>query len=196
MDLQKNFLISLVIGGSMTLGEKLKSIRTARAMSLEELAKRTNLTRSFLSQVEKNKTSPSISSLIRIAAALEVRMSDLFLEEKDMKSYIIHENEREIYVVEKDKVKVELLAPRRKDIKFEPMLVHFGIGGKTDVISAGGVVFCLILQGKLELTIGEKVHVLSEGDSIYLDTPPERVWKNIGETEVISFVVGVQPMRG
>ena len=180
----------------MTLGEKLKSIRTARALSLEDLAKKTNLTRSFLSQIEKNKTSPSISSLIRIATALEVRMSDLFLEEKKRDSYIIHENERETYVVEKDKLRVELLAPRRKDIKFEPMLVHFGIGGTTDVISSKGVYFCLILQGKLELTIGGKVHVLTKGDSVYLDSPTERIWKNIGETEVISFAVGVPSMSG
>jgi len=178
----------------MTLGEKLRSIRTARALSLEDLAKKTNLTRSFLSQIEKNKTSPSISSLIRIAAALEVSMGDLFLEEKSMDNYIIHENEREAYVVEKDKVRVELLAPRRKDIKFEPMLVHFGIGGTTDVISPRGVYFCMVLQGKLELRIGGEVHVLTKGDSIYLDSPPEHIWKNIGKTEVISFAVGLPPM--
>jgi transcriptional regulator with XRE-family HTH domain len=177
----------------MTLGEKLKSIRTAKALCLEELAKKTNLTRSFLSQIEKNKTAPSISSLIRIAAALEVRMSGLFLEETNRENHIIHENERETYVVEKDKVKIELLAPRRKDIKFMPMLVHFGIGGRTDVISAKGVYFCIVLQGKLELTVGGEVHVLTKGDSIYLDSPPEHVWKNIGKTEVLSFAVGIPP---
>jgi transcriptional regulator with XRE-family HTH domain len=178
----------------MTLGEKLKSIRAARALSLEDLAKKTNLTRSFLSQIEKNKTSPSISSLIRIATALEVSMGDLFLEEKNRENYIIHENERETYVIEKDKVRVELLAPRRKDIKFEPMLVHFGIGGTTDVISAKGVCFCMVLQGKLELTFGGEAHVLTKGDSIYLDSPPEHVWKNIGKAEVVSFVVSISPM--
>ena len=178
----------------MTLGEKLKGIRAARTLSLEELAKKTNLTRSFLSQIEKNRTSPSISSLIRIAAALEVRVGDLFLEEKNMENYIIHEEEREAYVVEKDKVRVELLAPRRRDIKFEPMLVHFGVGGTTDVISAKGVYFCLVLQGKLELTIGEEVHILTKGDSVYLDSPPEHFWKNIGKTEVVTFSVGTSPM--
>lgn len=178
----------------MTLGEKLKRIRTARAFSLENLAKKTNLTRSFLSQIEKNKTSPSISSLIKIANALEVRIGDLFLEEKSMKNYIIHENERETYVVEKDKVRVELLAPRRKEIKFEPMLLRFGVGGTTDVISAKGAFFCLVLQGKLKLTIGGEVHILTKGDSVYLDSPPEHVWKNIGKTEVVSFAVGIPPM--
>ena len=112
------------------------------------------------------------------------------MEEKNRENYIIHENEREAYMVEKDKVRVELLAPRIKEIKFEPMLVHFGIGGKTDLISAGGVLFCLVLQGKVELTVGGEVHVLTKGDSIYLDSPPEHIWKNIGKTEVISFTVG------
>lgn len=179
----------------VTLGEKLRKIRTAKKFSLGELAQKTNLTRSFLSQIEKNKASPSVSSLIKIANALEVRIGDLFLEEKTLDNHIIHENERETYVVEKDKVRVELLAPRRKDIKFEPMLVHFGIGGITDVISTTGVYFCIVLQGKLELTIGREVHVLTKGDSIYLDSPTERVWKNIGETEVVSFAVGIPPIN-
>ncbi len=51
-----------------------------------------------------------------------------------------------------------------------------------------------LLQGKVELTMGEEVHVLGKGDSIYLDSPPEHIWKNIGKTEVISFAVGIPPM--
>jgi quercetin dioxygenase-like cupin family protein len=117
------------------------------------------------------------------------------LEENNRENYINHENERETHVVEKAKVRVALLAPRKKEIKFEPMLVHFGIGGKTDLISAGGVLFCLVLQGKVELTVGGEVHVLTKEDSIYLDSPPENIWKNIGKTEVISFAVGIPPMR-
>jgi quercetin dioxygenase-like cupin family protein len=117
------------------------------------------------------------------------------LEENNRENYINHENARETHVVEKAKVRVALLAPRKKEIKFEPMLVHFGIGGKTDLISAGGVLFCLVLQGKVELTVGGEVHVLTKEDSIYLDSPPENIWKNIGKTEVISFAVGIPPMR-
>lgn len=178
----------------MTLGERLKSIRTANALSLEDLAQKTNLTRSFLSQIEKNKTSPSINSLIKIATALGVRIGDLFLEERDWESYIIHENQRESYAVEKDKARIELLTPRRKDVKLEAVLAHFGVGGKTEMISSGVVAFFLILQGKVELTIGEKVHVLTKGDSIYLDNPPEHYWKNIGKTEVVYFAVAIPPM--
>lgn len=178
----------------MTLGEKLKHIRTARALSLEDLAKKTSLTRSFLSQIEKNRTSPSISSLIKIANSLGVRIGDLFLEEKSMENYIIRENGRESYAFEKNKIKVEHLAPRKKDLKFEPMLIHLGVGGTSGKISAPEAYFCFVLEGKVELSIGEEVHVLTKGDSIYLDTSLEHTWKNIGETEAVGFSVNAMPI--
>lgn len=178
----------------MTLGEKFKKTRTAKGFSLEDLAKKTNLTRSFLSQIEKNKTSPSIDSLIRIAAALGITVSDLFREEKDLGTYIIHEEERESYSIEKNKIKVELLTPRTKEKKFEVMFVRFGVGGSTELISLSGAFFCIVLEGKLELSVGGEVHLLSKGDSIYLDSPPEHTWKNIGESDVVAFAVATRPI--
>jgi transcriptional regulator with XRE-family HTH domain len=179
------------IAGTMTLGEKLKNIRAAKGFSLADLTKKTNFTSSFLSQVEKNKSNPSINSLIKIASALEVSMRTLFLDEENLKNYIIHENQRKTFVIKKDKVRVELLTPWRKDLNFEPMLAYFGIGGTTNTISAKGVFFCLVLQGKLELTIEEEVHVLTKGDSVYLNSPADHMWKNIAKTEVILFAVGM-----
>ena len=59
----------------------------------------------------------------------------------------------------------------------------------------GGVIhFCLVLQGKLELTIKGEIHVLTKGDSIYLGSPAEHGWKNIGKTEVISIALGFPQM--
>jgi transcriptional regulator with XRE-family HTH domain len=180
----------------MTLGERLRKIRTNKAFSLEELAKKTGLTRSFLSQVEKNRTSPSINSLIKIAEALEVRIGDLFLENKNGEDkYIIHANERESYTLPKNKIRIELLAPRKNALGFEPMLIYLGVGAASGKIIAPRPFFCFILEGKLELTIGEETHVLTKGDSIYLDTPREHSWKNIGESEVVSFGVGIPPLR-
>jgi quercetin dioxygenase-like cupin family protein len=115
-------------------------------------------------------------------------------KKKNRENYIIHENEREACAVEKDKVRVELLAPGRKDIKFEPMLLHFAIGGTTDVIFPKGVYVCLVLQGKLELTIKGELHILIKGDSIYLGSPVEHIWKNIGKTEIISIALGFPQM--
>jgi len=178
----------------MTLGEKLKNIRTTKALSLEDLAQKAKLTRSFLSQVEKNKTSPSIASLVRIAASLGVHVADLILDEGQEDKYIIHPEERESFFIEKEKIRIEILAPRKKEKKFEPMIIHFGVGGKTDAIAVGGVLFALVLQGKLELNSGGEVHILTKGDSIYLDTKRENRWRNIGRAEAIGFAVATKPI--
>ena len=54
----------------MNIGSQLKELRLQQKLSLEQLARRVGLTRSFLSQVEKDKASPSITSLIKILGAL------------------------------------------------------------------------------------------------------------------------------
>jgi transcriptional regulator with XRE-family HTH domain len=178
----------------MTLGEKFKQFRTAKQFSLEVLAKKTNLTRSFLSQIEKNKTSPSISSLIKIADALSIPVSDLFREEKEFHNYIVHEDERESFSIDKNNLKVEILTPRRQEKKFEPVLLRFGVGGRTGVISFTGPFFCLILEGQVELSIGTDTHVLGKGDSIYLGSVPEHRWRNIGKNDVLAFAVTMTPL--
>lgn len=176
------------------LGEKLKRIRTDQGLSLEELAQRTNLTRSFLSQVEKNKTSPSINSLISIAHALRVNVGDLFREQENVEQYILHQEHRESFSVDRNKLTIELLAPRTQNKKFDPMFMRFGVGGDTGTIKLSGAFFMVILEGKLELWVGNKVHILSQGDSIYLDNSPETRGTNIGDTDVLAYAVASTPI--
>ena len=65
----------------MTIGEKIKKHRTERGFSLRELAKRVELSASFLSQIEQGKASPSIENLKKIANNLEVKVSYLIEED-------------------------------------------------------------------------------------------------------------------
>ena len=178
----------------MNLGEKLKKIRTEKKFSLQNLAEKTGLSRSFLSQVERNKTSPSLSSLIKITSSLGINIGDLFLKEKDVGDYIVHENERESFSITKDKLKIELLTPRIRGKQFDPMFVRFGADGNSGMLSAPGPYFCLLLEGNVELAIGGKVYILEKGDSIYLNLLFEHRWKNIGKSEALAFVVAGPPV--
>lgn len=178
----------------ITLGEKLKRIRTEQELSLEDLAKKTKLTRSFLSQVENNKTSPSINSLISIAHALGINVGDLFREEENLENYILHKKDRITFSIERDLLVVELLTHRKTNRKFDPMIMRFGVGGDTGAIDSPGSFFMVILEGRLELIIGNEAHLLTEGDSIYIDGPTETRSKNIGDTEVVAFAVASSPL--
>ena len=66
----------------MEIGNKLKELRLKNDLTLEELANRSELTKGFLSQVERDLTSPSISTLSDILEALGVEFSEFFVEEK------------------------------------------------------------------------------------------------------------------
>ncbi|MBN2468460.1 MAG: helix-turn-helix domain-containing protein [Deltaproteobacteria bacterium] len=178
----------------MTLGEKLKKIRTAKAFSLGDLANETGLSRSFLSQVEKNKTSPSINSLFKITKALEINGAELFQKENDSNNFIVHEEEREFLQIKRDKLRIEFLTPRAANIKVDPVFIRFGPGGDTGFEPTGmHDIFTVILEGTLELTISEEVYVLRKGDSIYVDSTKKRRWRNIGKDDVLSFAVAIKP---
>ena len=177
-----------------TLGEKLKKIRTEQELSLEDLAQKTKLTRSFLSQVENNKTSPSINSLLRIAQALKINVGDFFRKEDNLENYILHKEDRVSFSIERNLLNIELLTHRKTNRKFDPMLMRFGVGGDTGTTDSPGSFFMVILEGTLELALGDEVHVLTAGDSIYIDRPAKTRSKNIGDTEVVAFAVASSPI--
>ena len=73
----------------MKIGRNLKELRLQRNLSLEQLGKKVGLTRSFISQIEKDKNSPSISSLIKILSALNVKMADFFQSIEKTKGVVL-----------------------------------------------------------------------------------------------------------
>lgn len=67
----------------MDIGHKIKQLRIQKGLTLEELASRSELTKGFLSQTERNLTSPSIATLNDIVEALGTSLSEFFQEDKE-----------------------------------------------------------------------------------------------------------------
>lgn len=67
----------------MDIGHKIKQLRIQKGLTLEELASRSELTKGFLSQTERNLTSPSIATLNDIVEALGTSLSEFFKEDKE-----------------------------------------------------------------------------------------------------------------
>jgi len=60
------------------IGRQIRDLRKARGLTLKQMARRTNLSVSLLSQIERAESSASVSSLFKVATALDVRLTDLF----------------------------------------------------------------------------------------------------------------------
>jgi transcriptional regulator with XRE-family HTH domain len=168
----------------MKIGRSLKELRLQKNLSLEQLGKKVGLTRSFISQIEKDKTSPSISSLIKILAALNVKMADFFQSIEKTKGVVLKKGQMKLFHDQKSKIKLASLSSGFDNPQIEPFYVEMKAGGHSEVISSQGQTFCYILTGTLQLTLGEEVYILEPGDSVYFDSSVPHSWSAINRSKV------------
>ena len=104
----------------MEIGKKLRKYRVQNNLTLEELASRTELTKGFLSQIENDLTSPSISTLGDIVEALGMDLSSFFKEDKDEQIVFTDED---YFVDEKSHAKITWIVPNAQKNEMEPILL-------------------------------------------------------------------------
>jgi transcriptional regulator with XRE-family HTH domain len=151
------------------LGDRVRERRQELGLNLRDLAKRTGLSASFLSQVERGVTSPSIDSLRKISDALEVPVFR-FLLEPDVKCPVVRRGERIRLTWPGSQATVQLLTPNLNR-KMEALLTEREPGDQTPIVNFGRHTeeFIYVLQGQLEVALGEEVHLLGPGDTVYFE---------------------------
>ena len=119
----------------LNIGPKLKQLRIKQALTLEELASRSELTKGFLSQVERDLTSPSISTLEDILEALGTTLADFFKDNKD-EQIVFKEND--YFVDEKDEFTISWIVPNAQKNEMEPILLEILPESKSKQIDPHG----------------------------------------------------------
>jgi transcriptional regulator with XRE-family HTH domain len=160
----------------LQLGPRIRSLRQARQVTLRELAERAGVTESFLSQVEREVTSPSIASVQRIARALDLGIAELFVEEPPLGRVVRRGDRRRIVYNGLNAVDEFLTAGR--DGRLQVILTTLEPGGGTGdeaYTHESDEEVVIVLEGSLELWVGDEHHVLADGDSIaYSSRQPHR----------------------
>jgi len=153
----------------MQFGHRIKARRKELRLSLRELAERVGLTASFLSQVERDLASPSIASLRKISDALEVPIF-YFLVEPDAKSPVVRRNKRLKLTLPDSHLSYELLTPDLNR-KMEVFMAEVKPGDDNIAMPLRQhTEECIyVLQGQLEIRLGEDVYLLGPGDSVYFE---------------------------
>jgi transcriptional regulator with XRE-family HTH domain len=170
----------------MKIGLIVKELRVQHRITLTELSKRTGLTISFLSQLERKLTSPSVDSLEKIAQALHVKISDFFHDGEKKNLIVIRKGAGKQSAGGAEKVLIETLASGVFDINMRSQLFSLGTYAEiTDDLSAfQGEKFMMVLKGSVEFFIGKERFVFEEGDSVYCarSQSPDKI-VNAGKTE-------------
>ena len=169
------------------IGSKIKKLRLARGLRQEDVARMTDLSLSMISQVENNRVSPSIATLKKIANSLGKNTS-FFLDEDEEGTppcTVLKKGARKVWAVS-PKIQLYLLTPAlNKEKKIELMWNVIKTGGAMETPYVHEGEECgVVVQGKLEFTIGNQTCVLEEGDSISFDSSIPHRWKNVGNKDV------------
>ena len=115
----------------INIGARIKQLRLKNDLTLEELASRTELTKGFLSQLERNRTSPSIQSLADVAEALGVNLSGFFQE--DVEEQIVFQEE-DAFVDEQEGMKIFWIVPNAQKNVMEPIRLVIESGYQSKVL--------------------------------------------------------------
>ncbi|MEF3255663.1 MAG: XRE family transcriptional regulator [Deferribacterales bacterium] len=173
----------------MSIGKKIADLRLKKNLTLRQLSKLSGCSLGFLSQVERDLVSPTVSSLKKIADALDVNMMYFFENPNKNQRIVVRKNERNRMVNPKSKVIYELLRPQFSDTELQAlyMILEPGAFSGKDSHVHNGEEFVVVIKGKLEIVVEGEHFILEEGDSaVYKSTQPHS-WKNASNdtTEVL-----------
>ncbi len=151
----------------MDIGAKLKELRVLKGLTQEELADRAELSKGFISQLERDLTSPSITTLMDILQCLGTSVGEFFNETPEEqivfgKSDYFEKHDAEL------KNEIKWIIPNAQKNMMEPILLTLEPGGETYPDNPHeGEEFGYILQGSISIHIGSKTYKAKKGESFY-----------------------------
>ncbi len=157
-------------------------LRTERGLTQAQLGQQAGLSASYLSQIERGVTTPSLTSLAALARALGVDVG-LFFEE-DVSSPCVVRASQGRKLAGSAGTAVELLSVDLAGKRIVPyrMVCQPGASGDRGPVYPGEEC-CFILKGQLTLTVGDESFVLEAGDSAHYQTHQPHSWRNTGDEE-------------
>lgn len=176
----------------INIGEKIRSLRQKNNLTQKELADRCELSKGFISQLESNQTSPSLSTLEDILTTLGSSFHEFFSDEQGDNPVCRKED---VFIKESDDgVTIHWLIPNAQKNALEPILVTLVPGGHTvEDDPHEGEEFGYVLSGSIVLRLGERTFRVRRGSSFCFKPSSVHYIENPGKTEARVLWVSTPP---
>lgn len=173
---------------TVDVAQRVKRAREERGLSLLDVSRRTGIEVPLLSEIEEGQSAPPLGTVIKLAKALNMRMG-YFISGDELRPFtIVRRGDRKVvsrYDSKRDKhygYGYESLAAYKKDRHMEPFLVTLQPSTTEEERSThDGQEFIFVLSGRMEVRLGEEIHVLDPGDAIYYDSTVPHLVKCHGQ---------------
>ena len=180
-----------------SLGARLRQLRARSEMTLSELSLKSGVSIGMLSHIERGQASPSLKTLERLRLALAVPLASFFSPERHEESGdVVRKALRTKLTFDKLGLVKELLSPQgHSELEVLMLVLAPGGGSGDEPWTRNGEKAGVVIEGRFELAIGERVHLLEEGDSFQFDSRQPHSFRNIadGETRVLWIISSDEP---
>lgn len=175
---------------SVDVGLRLKRLRVEQKISMRRLAAKSGLSANALSMIERGKTSPSVSTLYKLADALGVPITDFFSQQLERQDVVfLKANERPHIAFMRGNL--EGLGGEQFIGKVSPFLVTLESGASSGLVpmSHTGHEFVFCLRGKLEYRVEKQNYILESGDSLLFAAQLTHRWRSSGGNATTALII-------
>lgn len=158
----------------MQIGRRIRNLRLKKGLTQEELGERTDLTKGYISQIERDLSSPSIETFFNIIEVLGCKPSEFFDDEKREQKVIYTEEDRTEFIDEERGYQVQWLVPESNENEMEPILLTISPGGSFKQFEPSlSDTLAYVLSGGVKVTLGNNVYRAEAGETIYYQASEE-----------------------
>lgn len=177
----------------MDIGNKIKNLRLQKNLTQEELGERTDLSKGYISQLERNLSSPSMESFFNILEVLGTLPQEFFNEETKEQKVVYNDGDRTSYVDEEKHYQVEWLVPDSNENDMEPILLLLEEAGEfKEFPPSMADTFAYVLAGEVCVEIGLRRYFAKKGETIYYRATDTHQIKNTANGESRLLVVATE----
>jgi transcriptional regulator with XRE-family HTH domain len=182
------------------LGERLASFRKLNALTLEQVAERATLTKSYLSKLERGLSSPTIGTLLKLAKALDVSVDQLIGEPAQSgEILLVRAADRVPFSPSRERqgYTYEAIATERRDKAMTPFMMTppFSVDAEPELVSHAGEELIYVVSGDMEVIFADHAVVMTAGDSLYFNASLPHRSRSLGATPAQALVVVSDPTR-
>lgn len=177
----------------MDIGKRMKELRIQYGLTQQELADRSELTKGFISQLERNQNTPSVGTLLDIIQCLGTTPAEFFTDEEP-EQIVFKKDDFFKKVDEENKREIEWVVPNAQKDAMEPVRLTLKPGGRSDVLLPHeGEEFGYVMKGTVRINYGGKSHTVHAGETFYYKSGKKHFIENTGSREAILIWVSTPP---
>ncbi|MGB5211567.1 MAG: cupin domain-containing protein [Gammaproteobacteria bacterium] len=168
----------------MDVGRHLRAVRKMHGFSQRELARKAGVTNGTISLIEQNRVSPSISSLRKVLAGIPMTLGEFFTTDFSNTEKVFYQPEELTDLGDGD-VQLKLVAANRPDRNLSVMREIYAPGADTgeEMLAHEGEEGGVIVNGRIEITVGGSRQVLGPGEAYYFDSSVPHRFRNLGDED-------------